>query len=801
MARRPASPQTSPAESGSTAPAGYDGSVLVDASCLQDPAYRQRGIGQHVATILAGRAGTAGAPAAGGRRLVCITNPALPPLGADDRALFDTLHASAYDGPPPLALLNPSPMTHDAARLARVGLRARLRAAIVYDFIPFDHQAAYLSDPAERLRHMARLAWLRRQDIWFAISQDTAARTAGLLGAPPERIAVTGVALRAAMLPPAGRDAPPREWLLAVGGDNWRKNIELVIDAHARSATMAAAGLKLLVQGGYGPERRAELAARHAAGGGQADLLRFLPALPDDVLRDLYARALLAIVPSRAEGFSIPVIEAAAQGTPVLASDIPAHRELLTDPSDRFDPDDAAGLQLRLEWLTREPAQLAAMADRQAGLWRDFSEAAVARRFWDRLDAALAALPPAPLPAAPLIGGRRPRIAFITPLPPARSGVADHSSGVLGALAQRADTTVYSPTRDAVAPAGMACLPLSRLAHLSPRFDAVVSVLGNSAPHLEIFRHLLDHGAAAIAHDSRLLGFYPMLLGFERASAVASAELGRAVDAAEYDGWLGEYGDPPALMLGEVAAAARPLLMHSAAAAELVGARYGVSVGNLGFPVMRVLPDAEISPPGRVAARRALALAEDSVQLVHFGHAQRDRAPGELVWALEMLVRWGIDARLSFVGAVEPAVREELETLAQQIGVAGRVFFTGGFVTEASWRLWLRAADIAVQLRTYGLGQISAGLGDCQAAGVPCVANLSLAAAVAAPDWVRRVPDELSAVLVAETLAGMIEAGAHRTRPVEARAALLAERSFDAYAGRLLAALGLGEQGLGGQGA
>ncbi len=776
------------------APSPTHGAVLVDTSCLQDPAYRSRGIGLNALAILAGRHQALRAhPELAFMRLIGVTNPALPPIAPADAALFDEIRPNAYDGPPPLAMINLSPMTHDLTRLARASLRARLRCAFVHDFIPFDFAAEYLTDENERLCYLARMVWLREQDVWFANSRDTAERLGALLGAPPDRITVTGVAVRETMQPmPAGTGQGPsapglaREWILVTAGDNWRKNLETAIDAHARSATLAARGIRLLVLGGYSEERQTGLRARHQAAGGKPDLLRFLPHLSDDALRGVIARALLAIVPSRAEGFSIPVTEASAQSTPVLVSDIPAHRELVADPQDRFDPDEPNELQNKIETLIRDDAAMAAIRERQAGIWRPFSAEKVAARFWDRFAQAVIALPP-----APAIGGRKPRVAFISALPPARSGVADHSGGTLEALSRRAEVIAYSQTpRPRVAP-GQIVQPLNQLAHLSPHYDAVIAVTGAAEMHLSVTNNLLEFGAAVIAHDSRMLGFYSMLYGYDRAVALAAEELGRPVSRQEYDHWLSQNADPPALMLGEIARAARPLFMNSVSSARLISERYGVEVKALPFPVQRALPDDEVSEQGRATARRALGLADDAIHIATFGHVHADRAPEDLIWATEMLVAWGFNARLDFIGPVEPDVRDHYMSVAATLGIAGRVSFTGGFINEANWRLWLRAADLAVQLRTYGLGQISGALADAQASGIPSVASQGLAEAQDSPRWVARVPDAISAVLVAEKLAEMITQGGYRKRDLPARAELLAARTYDVYAEKLLAALGI----------
>ena len=59
-----------------------------------------------------------------------------------------------------------------------------------------------------------------------------------------------------------------------------------------------------------------------------ADSADVLPPLERAVLAAVYRRAALVLQTSEGEGFGLPVIEAMACGTPVLASDIPALREV-----------------------------------------------------------------------------------------------------------------------------------------------------------------------------------------------------------------------------------------------------------------------------------------------------------------------------------------------------------------------------------------------------------------------------------------------------------------------------------------
>ena len=76
------------------------------------------------------------------------------------------------------------------------------------------------------------------------------------------------------------------------------------------------------------PVLASRVAAGAGAGGGITDALVQPPRLTRNALAGVYRRAAVVLVPSEAEGFGIPVIEALACGTHVVASDIATLREV-----------------------------------------------------------------------------------------------------------------------------------------------------------------------------------------------------------------------------------------------------------------------------------------------------------------------------------------------------------------------------------------------------------------------------------------------------------------------------------------
>jgi glycosyltransferase involved in cell wall biosynthesis len=147
----------------------------------------------------------------------------------------------------------------------------------------------------------------RKADRVLAVSQRTKDDVVELYGIAPEKVTVTPHGVDPAFAPGDGMNDG---YLLFVGAVQERK------DPLAALAAAAAVGLPLVVAG---PAKEPAL-ARELRGRG-ADVRGFVT--PAE-LAGLYQRATAFVLPSRYEGFGIPVIEAMASGAPVVISADPA---------------------------------------------------------------------------------------------------------------------------------------------------------------------------------------------------------------------------------------------------------------------------------------------------------------------------------------------------------------------------------------------------------------------------------------------------------------------------------------------
>jgi len=207
------------------------------------------------------------------------------------------------------------------------GLDAARTACFVHDLLPLEHPE-YWRRPARLAKRAAYEAVRRRRPAVFVSSAHNASRVQARLNVTA-RVARFGCGALSddeaddALSCPVSR--PRMRRVVYVGALETRKDLLTLLEAFERAAPDLK-DLELLLIGHAHEDTRAVIAAwRRRARKASARVRWAGPASRSAVIEAMSSAAAVAY-PSRAEGFGLPVLEALALGTPVLAADLPAIR-------------------------------------------------------------------------------------------------------------------------------------------------------------------------------------------------------------------------------------------------------------------------------------------------------------------------------------------------------------------------------------------------------------------------------------------------------------------------------------------
>ncbi|WP_338845962.1 glycosyltransferase [Massilia sp. W12] len=353
---------------------------------------------------------------------------------------------------------------------------------------------------------------------------------------------------------------------------------------------------------------------------------------------------------------------------------------------------------------------------------------------------------------APLHAPRRPRLAFVSPLPPLPSGIADYSAELIPELARDFALELIVAQPELKLPWGRDLLPLRDLAWFEAHadsFDHILYHLGNSPMHSHMFSLLQRHPGVVVLHDFYLANVLDYM---HHQHITPHAFMRELYESHGYSALLeqSKIGVVPSIWAypcnKRVLDAAHGVIAHAAFPARLAQRWYGADYGRdwQVLPLLRGradLPDADL-PQARSAARATLGLQEEDYVVCSFGMLGRTKHNLLLLQAfVASALASAAQCHLVFVGANEGGEygRSMLEQI-QAAGLGARIRITG-FVDAAAYRQWLLAADCAVQLRIDSRGETSAAVLDCLLYGAPTIVNAHGSLAELPSHTVRQLPD------------------------------------------------------------
>jgi glycosyltransferase involved in cell wall biosynthesis len=341
---------------------------------------------------------------------------------------------------------------------------------------------------------------------------------------------------------------------------------------------------------------------------------------------------------------------------------------------------------------------------------------------------------------------RKPRMAYVSPLPPERSGIADYSAELIPFLARWYDIDVVVDqaeiTNDWIRE-HCRVLSMDEFESCGHRYQRVLYHFGNNPMHVRMFELLERFPGIVVLHDFFLSGvqWYREAHGFVRNSLWNELYLAHGYKAVQERSH--EHDEPVVFRYPcnfSVLQKALGVIVHSENSLRLAKQWYGMESGLSVIPLLRH-PAEQVD---RQQARKELGISEDDFLVCSFGFVGKTKQNHRLLdaWEASSVLSCDKRCKLVYVGDMDdsPYARELAERVRKH-GKSGTVRISG-WTDAYTYRLYLAAADAAVQLRTLSRGETSAAVLDCMNYAIATVINANGSMADIPEEVVRKIPDE-----------------------------------------------------------
>jgi len=641
-------------------------------------------------------------------------------------------------------------------------------AVVLYDLIPLINREPYLDNPLVERWYENKIGHLRSASAVLAISESSRSEGLKYLSLPAAKVTNISTAAdspfkqielsetqRSELF---GRHDLDRPFLMYTGGIDHRKNIEGLITAFASLPKSVRADYQLAIVCSVQPHDKARLLELAKKSGLKPNDLVLTGFVPEEDLVALYNLCHAFVFPSWHEGFGLPALEAMHCGCAVIGANTSSVPEVIGLDEALFDPRDQQAFTSKLEQVLTDEAfrgrlQSHGLAQAAKFSWEKTAALAVEaleRAVADHISAHEGATYPV----------RKPRLAYVSPLPPERSGISDYSAELLPELARHYHIDVVVAQHEISNPwvnANCQVRSVDWFQRNHRVYDRVLYHFGNSSFHQHMFGLIKQIPGAIVLHDFFLSGivahleFHSIVPGFWVHELYSAHGYKAVQDRFKVEQKAEVVWAYPCNL--SVLRDAVGVIVHSEHSRRLATEWYGEGDQSewAYVPLLRV-PDHSM-PADKTAARRALGLDGYDFIVCSFGLLGPSKLNDRLLDAwLASPMAADPKCVLIFVGENETGEygAQILKRIKSQSG-GERVKITG-WTDNKTFKSYLVAADVGVQLRTFSRGETSATVLDCMNHGLATIANANGGMADLPDQCVVKLADDFEVAELTEAL-------------------------------------------------
>lgn len=629
-------------------------------------------------------------------------------------------------------------------------------AVILYDLIPYIFQSQYLNNPDVKRWYLDKIEHFSKADLLLSISD--ASRNDGLnhLSFSKEKIINISSAVDEVFAPQFIDQKHAKDILntynlkkkivMYTGGIDYRKNIEGLIEAYSLLPHDIRSNHQLAIICSINSEERERLKRLIHSFGLYDDEVVFTGFVPEDHLVKLYNLAEVFVFPSKYEGFGLPALEAMSCGTATIGSNVSSIPEVIGKEDALFDPDSPKTIADKLLQVLTNKEFRKSLIKHGLEQARNFSWDVSAIRSIKALEQLYKRKKTC---VKPIFSKKKLNLAYISPVPPEKSGIADYSAELLIELSEYYNITMIveqNEVSDEWIKSNCKIENCEWLHKNNNKIDRILYHFGNSTYHAHMFDLLEKIPGVVVMHDFFLSSILAQLEYSENNNVWTRALYDSQGYAAVYDRFheaditdvIWKY---PANI--NIIKEAYGVIVHSKSTCSLAQKWYGKNSTNYfaTVPLLRY-PCTKID---KEQARRILGISDNEFVVCVFGLLGKTKLNHRLidVWKQSSLSN-NTSCRLFFVGQNDPDLYGQgLVNSIKDKNLAAQIIITG-WVTPEDYKYFLASADCAVQLRTLSRGETSAAVLDCMNYGVPTIVNTNGSFADLPDNTVWKIPDAFS---------------------------------------------------------
>jgi len=700
---------------------------LIDVEALQNPNYKNRGIGRYIRNFLT-------ALRQCGVKFKVVFNPRLAPPDINrawlEYGMIPATRTSMKNNPADwLIILSPiEESLGDTHIIYRSVNKKGKVATLIHDLIPILYEETYLRNKIDRTKYDICTSVYMQSDLLLTVSYNTKLDVERIIS-PKCPVAAIGAGVDEFFYTKKNHEdnsffrnnalnrgnLSPLRYIFTVSGLHKSKNLLFLLEAYSMLDYNFRSMYPLVVAGGFSSEAKREIHGiwdrKFSECTAERTEIYIEDHLSDELIKDYYHNAALFVYPSLYEGFGLPLAEAIVCDAPSIAAHRSAMREVLPFEAAHFDPRDVNSLKEKIRATVNDRAYRNQFLGWAASEKDRFRWSHVASTFIKTIDQFRDVEY-----AETKNEHKRSKVAIIGPLKPSRTGIALYNSIMMEHLSSTFEW--FATEGFSNFPLGTKPYPAVLINKSWMKYDGIVYVIGNSFHHVFALDTLMKRPGIVWLHDIRLNG-----LAWDFANKCSPTNPFDVINS-----WIDEYkvGYKRINSLSEVLDApfsfARPLLkmarsfiVHS----EHARAMLIEDLGEYSHLVsIDVVPLAIASYPHMHESNRSI---DNNIIIGIVGFIAPIKQPELIIRASGLLARSGYTVTISLLGHVDERYAVDLKILADKEGV---IIVTHGYLDDEEFREQLEKMDVVILVRSTTNGESSATAGEVISYGIPLISNI-----------------------------------------------------------------------------